>query len=152
MSLEDGRAGSGRDGLVRLVVDSCASRRRRRPELEETAQLVGTPPVRAAAALAAGTVEIAAGRPEIARVLLEDAVDLFAGCGAPWESARARLALAEALAAVGRAEAAAHEAGAARAALDRLAAAARAAPNDAGAGGTPAPNGLTPRETSSQRG
>ena len=54
-------------------------------------------------------------------MLLEDAVDRFTRSGAPFEAAQARLALADALAGLGRAEAAEREAAAARKRLRDLA-------------------------------
>lgn len=104
-------------------------------ELEETARLVGTAPLRAATALAAATVQAAAQSHERARVLFEDAIDLFAGCGLPFEGAQARLQLAATLRALARGDAAAREAAAARSALDELGARAGLHPR------------LTPRET-----
>ncbi len=115
-------------------------------ELEETARLVGTPPLRAAAAFAAGIVEAAGDRHEHARVLLEDAVDLLASCGAPYEEAEARLALAATLSALQRSDAAGREAQLAQRVLDELAAPAPSGELADRADGAP-PGGLTPRET-----
>jgi DNA-binding NarL/FixJ family response regulator len=100
-------------------------------ELEAIARDIGTPPLRAAALLARARLDRA---PEAA----EDAADLYAGSGAPYESAQARLALAHILRSHGRdAEAASAEA-AARAVLARLGAPAPAASADRSL--------LTPRE------
>jgi ATP/maltotriose-dependent transcriptional regulator MalT len=80
----------------------------------------------AAADLAEGMLAAAAGDHERARPLLEDAADGFAG--APYERACARRELAATLAALGRAEAAAAEASAARQSLHELGAGAERLP------------------------
>ena len=122
--------------------------RARRGELDEAAAalealrelegLVGTDALRAARELAEGRVAAAAGEHEPARTLLEDAVDRFERCGAPFETAEARAELAATLLALGRADAAEREASAAREALRELG----AGPADA----VPPLPGLTPRE------
>src|SRR2546426_8875604 len=66
-------------------------------ELNAIATLLATPPLRAAASLAAGCVEAGTGDADAARRHLEDAVDLFRQCGAPFELARARIELTRAL-------------------------------------------------------
>jgi DNA-binding CsgD family transcriptional regulator len=113
---------------------------------------VGTRPLEAAAALAAGRLAARNGDHVAARPPLEDAVDGLDGCGAPFEAAEARTALAETLLALGRAAEAAEEAaGAAKrlASLGAVPAAERArrvlqaARSAAGTGGLGA---LTPRE------
>jgi ATP/maltotriose-dependent transcriptional regulator MalT len=72
-------------------------------ELERLAEDVGTAPLRAAALLARGRLDGSLGA-------LEDAADLYAECGARYESGHARLELAAALRARGRdADAAAHD-------------------------------------------
>jgi len=86
-------------------------------ELTAIASLVATAPLRAAASLAAGYIYNARGDHDAARRHLEDAVDLYLECGAPYELARARIELARALAALGRAGAAVEEA---RRAVDLL--------------------------------
>jgi ATP/maltotriose-dependent transcriptional regulator MalT len=106
-------------------------------ELRELAALIGTPPLRAAADLADGMVAAALGDHERARMLLEDATDVYERCGAPFETAKARLELAACLLALGRDERAADESAAARASLLQLG----AAPPD-GAG-----RPITPRES-----
>ncbi len=116
-------------------------------ELRDTARIVATTSLRAAAALAEGVVEAAAGAHDDARVLLEDAVDLFVAGGAPYESAQARLALADTLTALGRPSAGAREADRAREALAGLGAGPDGAQELADAGGQPASGGLTARET-----
>ena len=78
-------------------------------ELNAIATLVATPPLRAFASLAAGCVALGAGDAAQSQRHVEDAVDLFLQSSAPFELARARIALARALIARGRAEAAAQE-------------------------------------------
>jgi LuxR family transcriptional regulator, maltose regulon positive regulatory protein len=112
---------------------------------------VGTAPLRAAADLAEGMVAAGRGDHERARTLLEDAVDRFERSGGAFEAAEGRVELATTLLALGRADAAAHEA---KTALDRLLAvgaatlAARARRVlDACARGRPSPlPEVTPRE------
>jgi DNA-binding CsgD family transcriptional regulator len=79
-------------------------------ELAHTASVVGTTALWASADLAAGMLAAARGEHERARPLLEDAVDRFDACGAPFESAQARRELAVTLGALGLKEAAAREA------------------------------------------
>jgi DNA-binding CsgD family transcriptional regulator/tetratricopeptide (TPR) repeat protein len=79
-------------------------------ELQAIAVEAGTGPLRALASLAAGLVAARAGDLKSARMRLEDAVDLFAGSGAPFETGRARTELARVMAALGRPDAAASEA------------------------------------------
>ncbi len=71
-------------------------------ELQTLVADVGTDPLRAGALAAQGAVAVAKGDPDSACACFEDAVDLYQRCGAPFETARARLELARALAAVGR--------------------------------------------------
>jgi ATP/maltotriose-dependent transcriptional regulator MalT len=115
-------------------------------ELEDVAGVVGTTGARAASARAAGIVALAEGRPEDAKPRLEDAVDLYGRAPAPYERAHARLDLARTLRALGERDAAAAEAGEARAAFEQL-----CAEHDAAAAGGlvagPRANGpLTRRE------
>lgn len=79
-------------------------------ELNAIASLVATTPLRAEASFGAGELSLAEGDADAARRHLEDAVDLFLQSGAPFEVARARIALARALAALGRVDAAREEA------------------------------------------
>jgi DNA-binding NarL/FixJ family response regulator len=79
-------------------------------QLRDLAADAATSPLRAGASFAAGVVALAAGEHDAARVHLEDAVDLFERSGAPYDVARARLALARALAQLGRSAAALAEA------------------------------------------
>jgi LuxR family maltose regulon positive regulatory protein len=76
-------------------------------ELEE---LVGTVPIRASCDLAEGMLAAATGDFERARILIEDAVDRYQRCGAPFETANARLELTTTFIALDRADSAAHEA------------------------------------------
>jgi ATP/maltotriose-dependent transcriptional regulator MalT len=86
---------------ARLALDDAPAARRAADELEATAHMVGTAPLRAAALLARGRLDAEAAL-EAARSSLEDAVDLFAECGARYEAAHARLELAAVLRALGR--------------------------------------------------
>jgi ATP/maltotriose-dependent transcriptional regulator MalT len=108
------------DGLELLVQAAAASGgpergREALAELRDVAAEVGTVPLRAAAAYAAGTLARAEGDAERARRLLEDAGDLYRESGAPFDAARARLALALLLRDCGRDPVARQEA---RGALD----------------------------------
>jgi ATP/maltotriose-dependent transcriptional regulator MalT len=123
-------------------------------ELQTIAEESKTAPLRARARFGAGLVAARAGDAKSARAHLEDAVDLFKGSGAPFETARARVELARVMGALGRSEAAVEEAqraieelrplgatlelGRAQALLDGLSAAPAASPEDR--------KGLTPRE------
>lgn len=71
-------------------------------ELQGIATHMGTAPLRASAALAAGSVACADRQPDVARRHFEDAVDLFHGSGAPYDTARARVELARVLARLGQ--------------------------------------------------
>ena len=79
-------------------------------ELQGIASVVGTVPLRAVASLAAGHAALGVIDADGARRHLEDAVDLFLASGAPYELARARIALARALGQLGRVGAAIDEA------------------------------------------
>lgn len=89
-------------------------------ELRVITAVAPTEHLQALASSAAGNLAAGAGEPERARPQLEDAVDLFNRCGAPFEAACARLALARALRQAGRRPAARDEAQAARKAFERL--------------------------------
>jgi DNA-binding CsgD family transcriptional regulator len=89
-------------------------------ELRAIAAILRTEPLRASASFSTGVVEAAAGDHEAARRRFEDAAYRFGRSGAPLEAARARLALAEALARLGRVEHAAEQAAAAAAVLGRI--------------------------------
>jgi ATP/maltotriose-dependent transcriptional regulator MalT len=112
--------------------------------LRSIARAAGTAALSAAVDLAAGLVAAGAAEHGRARALLEDAVDRLDRCGAPFEAARARIALATTLAALDRHADARREAAAARERLAELGAIAEA--ERAGAVlGAPLPQ-LTPRE------
>jgi DNA-binding CsgD family transcriptional regulator len=105
---------------------------------DELTRLADTEAMSAARELARGRVAGAAGEHEQARIHFEDAVDRFESVGATFDAAEARGELAASLRALGRADAAAREAEAARAAMRELG----AAPVPANAPLRP----LTPRE------
>jgi ATP/maltotriose-dependent transcriptional regulator MalT len=79
-------------------------------ELSAIAQAANTDPLLASASLAAGMLHSASKDLKSARKNLEDAVDLFQRSRAPFETGRARVALARVLADLGRPETAAIEA------------------------------------------
>jgi len=89
-------------------------------ELADVAERIGTGPVRASALFASGVVAAAGGDHALAREALERSTELFAIGEAPFEAARVRLELARCLLNLGEQEAAAKEAGAARAAFEAL--------------------------------
>lgn len=93
-------------------------------ELGELARAAGTAPMQAAANLARGIVATARGEHDVARPLLEDAVDELESAGAPFDTALARLDLVPTLLALGRTAAAERDARLAVDALVRLGAAA----------------------------
>jgi ATP/maltotriose-dependent transcriptional regulator MalT len=78
-------------------------------ELRAIADALGTQPLRASVCFSEGLVATAGGHHETARERLEDAVELFAASGAPYEMGQARLELAGVLVALGREEAAVRE-------------------------------------------
>jgi DNA-binding NarL/FixJ family response regulator len=96
-------------------------------DLVEITREIGTGPVRAISFFTAGMVAAAEGDHESARSHLEDAVDLFARSGAPFELGQARIALAASLEALGRLPAAEREALAATTGLRELGAVREAA-------------------------
>ena len=89
-------------------------------ELEREAERLTTPHMRARSALVTAHVQLAAGAHDDARRAAEDAADLFSTCAAPYDAARARLVLADALTALDRPERAAAEARAAGEAMAAL--------------------------------
>jgi DNA-binding NarL/FixJ family response regulator len=92
-------------------------------------------------------VKLAKGDPKAALVALRSAWELWQTLDAPYESARARVAIALACQALGDADGAAIELAAARKAFDELGALPDRDRADALAGSsTPAPGGLSPRE------
>jgi LuxR family maltose regulon positive regulatory protein len=86
-------------------------------ELAAIARAANTDALRASASLAAGLLDGASRDSKSARRHLEDAVDLYEKSRAPFETGRARLALARVLADLGRLDAAVNEA---RRAVDDL--------------------------------
>jgi ATP/maltotriose-dependent transcriptional regulator MalT len=92
-------------------------------ELCAIAQTVRTPSLQAAAALAQGSLAHATGNAKAAEACLGDAVALYERASAPFESSRARIALAQALQENGRLDAAAREAQIASDSLLRIGAA-----------------------------
>jgi ATP/maltotriose-dependent transcriptional regulator MalT len=80
---------------------------RARQALETVRKLTAvadTPPLRAATSFSAGALAAANQNYHEAMASFEDAVDLYERCGAPYESARARLELASVLVMLGRLE------------------------------------------------
>ena len=73
-------------------------------ELSTIATMVATVPLRAAVSFAAGHLALGQGRADEARHCFEDACDLYSHSEAPFETGRARMQLARALAALGRTE------------------------------------------------
>lgn len=71
-------------------------------ELKEVAAMIGTTPMRAAVKSAEGILEKAVDKYESAKLLLEDAIDIYDGINTPFEAAHARLELAGALVALGQ--------------------------------------------------
>jgi len=82
-------------------------------ELREIAAKTGTRPLRAAALAAQGRIEVACEDLEAARRSFEDALDVLAATGAPFETAQVRLDLAAVLGSLRRRETARREAEAA---------------------------------------
>jgi ATP/maltotriose-dependent transcriptional regulator MalT len=78
-------------------------------ELRAIASAIGTAALQAAAHFVDGMIAAARGERQHARVALEDAVDLYAREGAPFETGRARIELGRVLAASGAAEPALRE-------------------------------------------
>jgi LuxR family transcriptional regulator, maltose regulon positive regulatory protein len=150
---------SGLDLVVRVSIASgdLDAARVSLAELEEIRDLILTEPVQASVAHAQGIVAEADGDLIAARRYLEDAVDLFASCTAPYEVARSRLALARVLARSDRTTTAIGECRAALDSFHRIGAvrqeqeSARLLESLSGSLVTPAPDsaitGLTRRET-----
>jgi ATP/maltotriose-dependent transcriptional regulator MalT len=88
-------------------------------ELADIAAATPTGPLRAAALLARGRLDVDVA-PKRARTALEDAADLYDRSGLRYDASRARLELARALGAAGHAQAAARASARARADLARL--------------------------------
>lgn len=117
-------------------------------DVRTAGQLAGTAALRACADLDEGVLLAARAEHERARELLEDAVDRFLRCAAPFEAAQARIELATSLVALGRTGAARREAAAALQALEELGAAVEAARARRllDALDDPSPARVTPRE------
>jgi DNA-binding NarL/FixJ family response regulator len=119
---------AARAGALELLVRACltagagvqATAAPHAAELRAIATAIDTAPLRAAASYCEGLVAAAAGDHEIALARHDAAVEAYAASEAPVETARARLGLAQALAALGRGEAARREAAAAVEALDAI--------------------------------
>ena len=104
---------------VVAAATACGERQRANAaltELKALTALAGTGALRATVGFADGIVALG-DEPDRARRLLEDAVDEFERCSAPFEAAAARLELAESLSVLGRGADAVAEA---TAALERL--------------------------------
>jgi DNA-binding CsgD family transcriptional regulator len=109
-------------------------------------RLAGTAALRAAADLAEGRLAAAGGDHERARPLLEDAIDRFDRCGAPFDAAQARVELAATLLALDRGDDARREAATALERLDALGAAGEAGRARRLLAADEPLHGLTPRE------
>lgn len=118
-----------------------AEARRVLAEIERLAAAADTVGMRAVVAAVGGEIALAAGDGCAARRAFEDASDLYAASGAPFEAACSRAGLARCLAAAGRAEEAAVEARAAAERLRALGAGSRADRLERQLGGAPAPAG-----------
>jgi class 3 adenylate cyclase len=89
-------------------------------ELGEIAARLGTKALRASAAVAKGSVEVTGGHVAAARSSLQEGISLWGELGAPYEVARARMALADAFSAAGNREHMLLELRAARSTFERL--------------------------------
>lgn len=78
-------------------------------QLRTVASVAGTKPLRAAVRASEAIVAAADGDPDAARRSFEDAIDLFAACDAPFETACVRLGLATVLGSLGREDSARRE-------------------------------------------
>ena len=128
---------------IALALGDLGDAREASLELEETAATSGSALLLAAAAQVGGAVELAEGDPEAALPSLRRAWQLWEDIGAPYQSARTRVLLGEACAALGDRDAAALELEAARAGFESLG----AKPDLVGVAGAPAEtHGLSARE------
>jgi LuxR family transcriptional regulator, maltose regulon positive regulatory protein len=100
---------------VRVALGHLDLARQALGEIEDAAERVSTEPLRASAHYARAMIHESCREYESARRAFEDAVDLYQRCGAPYETALARVGLARSLLALDRVNVAAGEA---RAALD----------------------------------
>ena len=119
--------GPALDLLVRCLVaaEDIRSAETHMRELREIAESARSQSLRAAAAHAEGVLAAAGGNLEPARQSLGDATELYERAGAPFESARVRIALAETLCANQNLDAAVREAHIAHETLRRIGAAKR---------------------------
>jgi len=105
---------------ILLAVNDTESARGAARELEEIAESLDAPFLRAAAAHCAGAVELADGNAERALAALHNALDIWRDLEAPYEEAKTRVLIALASRAVGDEETAALELDAARGMFERL--------------------------------
>ncbi|MGA7107134.1 MAG: LuxR C-terminal-related transcriptional regulator [Terracidiphilus sp.] len=94
---------------ARTARNDCTGAKAALDELSGIAERVGTLPLRAAVSFAAGCLASAQGRTDEARHCFEDACELYSRSEAPFETGRARIQLAHALARLGRIDAAAEQ-------------------------------------------
>jgi len=78
-------------------------------DLQAAAAAVSTRPMQASARYAEGVLAMTEASYDIARQCFEDAIDLWTQSGAPFETAQARLGLAQSMVALGRLQAAAQQ-------------------------------------------
>ena len=128
---------------VMVAVGDVAAARQAADELAGLAAALASPVLAGHAALARGTLALAADQPAEALACLRVALGSFVDLGLPYHAARVRVRLAQALDRLGDADAAASERQVALAAFEALGAAADAV---GVGGGAPFPDGLTPRE------
>jgi tetratricopeptide (TPR) repeat protein len=88
--------------------------------LQAAAGLVGTGPMQASVRFAEGTMAMVEASFETAKLCFEDAIDLLTQSGAPFETAQARLGLAQSLLALGRGQSAVQQAREALKSLQQL--------------------------------
>jgi len=89
-------------------------------ELREIVAMVGTIPLQADLSFVSGYAALGRGNADEARLCFEDACEMYTRTGAPFETGRARIQLARALAALGKVDAALEELRRGRAALSDL--------------------------------
>ena len=105
---------------IALVLGNVGEAREAAVELEQTAATSGSAMLAATAAQVRGAVELAEDDAEVALPRLRRAWQLWEEIGAPYQSARTRVLVGEACAALGDRDAAALELDAARAGLEKL--------------------------------
>ena len=108
---------------IALAAGDEATARAALEQLESISDQFGSTAIGAATADARGRLQLHSGQADEAITFLRDAVDAWTDLDAPYEAARARVALAEALAAAGRPDSAAMELHAARSVFEDLGAA-----------------------------